>query len=91
MADNIGILFDLIVIMKAAWKIFSGLIPPVCCLQELTVMRIYTFMQPGQVGGEEGVLDRQIRRSRVGWPDRREHEDFFRWLKELVSQANSEL
>lgn len=76
--------------MLAAWKLYPSALTAEQCQQALERLVASTRLEPGLIqAGDE--LDTSVRRSKVGWPDPREHEDFFSLVEKNVLEANCEL
>ncbi len=76
--------------MRAAWKIYPAELPPERCQQELRQMLASTELHPGGIHANNAV-DPSFRRSRVGWPEKSVHAEFFSWVEERVQEANRQL
>ena len=76
--------------MLAAWKLYPSALSVEQCQQALEGLLASTGLHPGliQTGNS---LDTSFRRSKVGWPDRCDHEEFFGFVERKVLEANREL
>lgn len=76
--------------MLAAWRIYPAEIPSDHCRKALQEMLASTELDAGGIHAGNAV-DPSVRRSRVGWPDRNVHAEFFDWVEDRVLEANREL
>ena len=78
--------------MTAPWKLFPAAIDKGLCESSLRSMLDTTELQPGTVySADEYDVERNFRRSRVGWPCPKKHRAIIGKTRNLIRDANREL
>ncbi|MCY4598390.1 MAG: 2OG-Fe(II) oxygenase [Acidobacteria bacterium] len=76
--------------MLGAWRLYPSALEPADCERHLRELLDSTSLGAGGVHGDNRV-DRSIRRSRVGWPNRRRHAELLDKIRATVHAANRTL